>query len=431
MFETVFAHDDHRRAGLGRSIVEELWTKAQELDPDCNFAFAWATHLNIGEGREETRMISGAERVAYCQKSEDAAVAFFKAIGFRRIGSSKFFALAKDPNHPSRRLVAADDPIPPHHPWLECADLVFDQLSDTDTVSFFERGLLLHPFTDNYWNAEDDEGNTLLHTVARKSKPKALSWLLSKRNAPELLEIRNHAGETPLEALESRLESRRVKCEIMMRTIPISDEFAGYGKDSVQCLMMLRNSIAAEVVDISRITYGCACGECVAGFISPRMAFTLQCHAEVTFVAVGEDIDYYSGQEWYEVNRDILQHNSSELKSSLIADVTLRKGMTNLFLCIAKCVQAKKLPSTPNILLCLADTQAATAHVSEFLEVAGSVAPFVLHCFRHAIEEDIFLGDGGHEAIFEYDIAEPKPCRNDHEFVFVVAQYAKLEGVSL
>lgn len=44
----------------------------------------------------------------YCQQ-ERIAQQFFRSLGFRRVGSTDFFALARDKNHTSHSLLASDD----------------------------------------------------------------------------------------------------------------------------------------------------------------------------------------------------------------------------------------------------------------------------------------------------------------------------------
>ncbi len=50
-------------------------------------------------------------------------------------------------------------------------------------------------------------------------------------------------------------------------------------------------------------------------------------------------------------------------------------------------------------------------------------------CFDRAIDQDLYLGDGEHEAIFKKDIDALPVCRNDREFVFARRQLSKFEGI--
>ena len=59
----------------------------------------------------------------------------------------------------------------------------------------------------------------------------------------------------------------------------------------------------------------------------------------------------------------------------------------------------------------------------------GSVAAVVLECFRNAISRDRFLGNGQHDAKLAEKVNKLKKCRNDHDWIFTVREYQRLEGV--
>ena len=104
--------------------------------------------------------------------------------------------------------------------------------------------------------------------------------ILSK--APELLRnIRNHAGETALEALEFHLESERTKREsyFSTRIYHVSDLFKGFDEQSVMCLIKLKSLVDVTGSEKIRLKYGCTCGECLSGFLSRRMRLAIQYQA--------------------------------------------------------------------------------------------------------------------------------------------------------
>ena len=45
------------------------------------------------------------------------------------------------------------------------------------------------------------------------------------------------------------------------------------------------------------------------------------------------------------------------------------------------------------------------------------------------LDEDGYLGDGEHQAVFEDNIKALPACRNDREFVFACRRYCLLEGL--
>ncbi|MCJ1254661.1 hypothetical protein MMC24_002476 [Lignoscripta atroalba] len=445
LFELVLVKEDHRKKGIGKSLVEEIWEKAKEMDPDCGFAFAWATHLNVGEARRDARDLSSADRLNLHRQNTAKAVAFWRALGFRRVGSSEWFCLAKDPLHPSRTLAAIDDYDPPDGPNMEGQSLAdvspihsaIAELHDVAVVTFLDQYHASHAFTDASWRVLDEDGNTILHLAARYSKLNALRWLLGKSISAEFLAARNYAGETPLEALETLLETNRTRREVMMMTIPVSDDFMGHAKDSVDCLLELKCLRNPTADTILRTTYGCTCGECVGGFLSPRMMFTLQCHADLIhdmlneeFCAFGVGEGSLAGAEHYSHLSYFFQHLDPYTRARLKTNKSLRHGATNTFKHIAQCVHRNLAPTTSNVRDVLLDSGAEKPPPAKhFLQSGGAVAPLVMQCFEFAMEEDIYLGNGDHELVFQDEIDKLKKCRNDREFVFARTQYLRLEGL--
>lgn len=89
LINAVTVGQKYQRQGLGSKLVKAMIEKAR---PKCRsfFAIVFVT--------------------------EDAAVRFFRTLGFRGIGPTYWFALAGDANHASHSLAATDDYDPPTLP---------------------------------------------------------------------------------------------------------------------------------------------------------------------------------------------------------------------------------------------------------------------------------------------------------------------------
>ncbi|KAK5788438.1 hypothetical protein VI817_009396 [Penicillium citrinum] len=120
LIESVSVAQKHRGSGIGRNIVLNLIEKAQGLDNDVRFVFAYPSCLHEGEDFQERDGKTKDERIKMADAQTANAIRFFRALGFRRIGLTNWFAFSiKDVNHPSRGLSSQDDPDPPEMEYDE------------------------------------------------------------------------------------------------------------------------------------------------------------------------------------------------------------------------------------------------------------------------------------------------------------------------
>jgi hypothetical protein len=137
------------------------------------------------------------------------------------------------------------------------------------------------PQDDRIWKGTNDEGDTLLHLASCSSKIRSVQWLMQR--SPGLLSQRNASGNTPQEALEACMEEAlRTVRDAGKLTALISDDFRGFEDTSITCLALLRGCDIEQASDSkrNRLKYGCTCGECVGGFLSPQLRDMLLHHAE-------------------------------------------------------------------------------------------------------------------------------------------------------
>ncbi len=231
-----------------------------------------------------------------------ASKQFWRSLGFRRVGSSSWFAFSDNPDHPSRHLDTTDDWDDPEDPKQnynvpESMEEVFESLSDPELsgdqcVLELQESLPVD-INDTHWSLTDESGNTLLHLAAISSKGKAVKYIFSRR--PDLASVRNREGDTPLEALQANMESVRTRDVLFERTRVNSDMFVGFQQSSIACIGVLSGTQIFNLDSLSsryiktlsfatdeqaslnpemdvirhtlRLQYGCTCGECVGGFL--------------------------------------------------------------------------------------------------------------------------------------------------------------------
>ena len=492
LIETVAVGEHYQRKGHGKELFRQVWEKAQEMstqiddkrradrmrhleelldmvrpdgeppgvvngfsnlvDPSlrsgqqeassCEFAIVWATVLNTNEMRAQTDGLSSAESDEIYQEKQTALEHYWRAMGFRRIGSSAYFCLARDAKHPAHSLTPQDDYTRPAALWLsprrDDQDFPllrpvpspdkFEEmtLKDIEAKELLEARIQSHPATHPDWLSVDRHGNNILHVLAREYKVVALTWILSLPFADSLRSVRNLEGETPLEALETQIESDRCFREIGLACVVMADKYSGLAPNQLQCLVQLKRMENPSHDEIARLCFGCTCGLCLGGFLSPRVAYALECQGDTYHDMLNETFDY---EDWCDDWEEMLQHLAPRVKLNLRTNKSMRQGFTNLFSFISPTLQAKRLPTSENILHLQAASNEWPPVTRNYLQRGGTVHAVLQACFDRAIDQDLYLGDGTHEETFQSEIDALPVCRNDREFVFARRQCRRLEGL--
>jgi len=83
------------------------------------------------------------------------------------------------------------------------------------------------------------------------------------------------------------------------KAVENSDNFKGYSNSDVQKLLSLRGITAPTEDEANQAKYGCTCGLCLGGFMSPRMAYILSSNSSYNFVALVGLVECEShSQQW-------------------------------------------------------------------------------------------------------------------------------------
>lgn len=90
---------------------------------------------------------------------------------------------------------------------------------------------------------------------------------------------------TELEKLRVRLERERTKLQRGFMTVVRSDWFRGHKDEDVKRLLELEdvNHDLSSPKLIMNTKYGCTCGDCLGGYLSPRMHYFLHTQAELKY----------------------------------------------------------------------------------------------------------------------------------------------------
>ncbi|KAB5566326.1 hypothetical protein GE09DRAFT_1284130 [Coniochaeta sp. 2T2.1] len=303
---------------------------------------------------------------------------------------------------------------------------------------------------DQLWLSTDKAGNTLLHLAAMRSRVALVKGLLAI--VPHLSSVRNHQGCTPVEALQKVLEHQRTRLEWgVWRMTVMSDEFSGFDKQSTACLSMLQgmepvdlSSLSVQVlqavssnmaerlpinfqppIDKIRQTlvlkYGCTCGECLGGFLSPRMKHQLLRQAETECDNLKEGAENLDGETFVDLynNGHLLTFLPRHVRMNMKTNKGMRQGFANMFGHIALCLRTNAIPWEDHVHKARQARNEWPPVTKTYLDRGGSVAAVANMLFQLAMDADEFAGDGSHRDFFGDEIDNLPACRNDHEFGFV------------
>lgn len=453
LFEELKVGSAYRRRGIGTKLVNAILEKTRKKVSKQVGFFALARPGSLWS--EMPRDNAAAEREAH-QDAMKAALGFWHSMGFRRVGTSPWLAWTDSPGHPSRQLGIAQDCIDPDDGVADASysgemEKTFQNLANpaVEAAECIDEIRTAFPedCEDAQWQSYDHDGNTLLHIASMSSKPELVSFILSR--ASHLTAVRNKKGFTPVEALQNQLERQRTRKSNGHSSLVTSDEFKGFSASSIACLAALENTAAFDLSilsprDIERVwaatdeqirrapqldvagmrktmryKYGCTCGQCIGGFLSPRMKFVLLCVSDIEQDGMLESMDD-TGPDWVACNWDLLTHLPESVRENLKTNKSMREGFTSMVSHFAECLRRSRMPTEGEVLdfyrLRVSEWPPVTRN---YLQRGGSVAAVANMIFEKAMLQDEWAGDGEHREVFGEDIDELAVCRNDHEFGFV------------
>ncbi|KIA75960.1 hypothetical protein HK57_00243 [Aspergillus ustus] len=453
-----------RRKGLGSKMVALLLAKVQKYigaqvssETLCNMlddskkqlSFATTLHaLAMPERFEETdpfdplwkfnrrRRRLGPRRLT----SRDGAVAFFRSCDFRRVGASDTFAYSFNANHPSRTVASTADFDLPSSPPIAYDNFVGPPSGKT--VYFNRNQHYLSKIKETlpfHYAAEamdDDECMRFFKDYAKwnwtKPNGQIGSYHFAYQNVPEVQAwkyVRNLEGYTPLDALRDQLEGIRTGdpgcrwVKLHLFEYKLFEEFRSKASQCLRLLSMLtEGQCSMSLLDSEQLKYGCTCGECIAGVISPRMAFALTRESRLLSVGLRDSKDNSNIESRVFHRKRAFYRLTRAAKKKFQSDPTMRDGYANVYDFAVRCLEARVLPGVQTMLENLdAEPQRAsdTEHYLQSMGRERGIRVALLHMLESAELEDERAGYGTAQLWTVDAWLKLKKCRNDHEFEFI------------
>lgn len=432
--------------GLDNPNIPDLFKAAP--DPGRNASFnlliaGWLTR----DIKDDCKGKLQSEQQRIRRDALNRGFAFYRSRGYRRVGNSNCFGLALDQTHPAHKLNASEDfdpiraPISEDDdeeevegapPW-EPANYELEKmqrflpihhaivtLPDTECLAFLKA--LDFPPSDSNWSKSNSSLNNILHIAAIKSKPQSVQWLLQTIDKIHRLSSAiNEDGFTPVEAAQEALEINRTTLEHNMMYKLGSDPFTGFSDEARDVLLEFRalhNTTAPTAQELAALRFGCTCGECLGGFISPRMCLALKYQGEVLGDLLNLETD--NAEMWLLMHEHLYKHVAPDIQQNFRTNKSLRNGYAKLFQRIATCLERKELPICSSVLHDLhMYGDEWPPNTKNYLNRGGKVEDALQVVFEIARDQDDYAGDGSSWDTIGDDFEKLKTCRNDHEFGFV------------
>ncbi|KAL2073876.1 hypothetical protein VTL71DRAFT_11202 [Oculimacula yallundae] len=232
----------------------------------------------------------------------------------------------------------------------------------------------------------DQLGRNLLHIAASEQKLSSVVWLV--KEFPGLTnQITSLEGLTPLEGLEAKLELFRTTQTL----------FEGFSPGEMR--------------------YGCTCGACVGGFMSPRTNYALVYKASELHFSLDndKDIDDY----WVDHNAGLLQYVDPKVLEDLRYSQYIRDGFINLFFHMAQVLESQAIPTTDSIKRRAWGMNEDIPHLPAAIFLEGTTEAAVQIVFQLARDCDEWAGNGYNSLYFKTLHDQHPVCRNDHEWEMV------------
>lgn len=203
-----------------------------------------------------------------------------------------------------------------------------------------------------------------------------------------------------LEKLERELERKRNKLDHGMMTVVVSDLFKGYSDADVKKLLALRGVTAPTPLQQARTKYGCTCGECLGGFLSPRMRVSMKIACEwendnemndeaaIWKDAEENDTSFMDPPTW--------QYLPAAIKPFMKSNKNYRIGHRLLHGHIITCLDKKIVPNEQNILEVIEEASEWPPATKNFLQKAGlaGIEAVMRAVVGRMVETDLKAGCG-------------------------------------
>lgn len=450
LIEIISVQQPWRRKGLATILVKKMMelahTRASEWPYRHLFTFTSPGWLNYVVDKETPEGASEETKEEICHHHQTVAERFWRSVGFRRLGDSAWLVYADRPDHPSRDIASDRDYDRPDRPpreklteaWIHVYEGIQDQaINEDDCISRLKAALASNSATEHQQKpVVNEKGNTVLHMAVRNLRAVVTRHILTIM--PSLANVRNADALTPLEYFRKRLDEKRTRLYHGLMTVDVSDSFNGFPTKAVQCLSLLTATECCDLTSLGQdkiqqaiaatdaqvlatpefaiirntlqLRYGCSCGACVGGFLSPRMLYQLKNYGAFAYHLIQDMTEdtFWGGHMFQE-------HIPSPLFAQLVADNSMSSEFEKMLLRMIVCFEGGRIPNKSDI-----RPGMAFAQRDAMLEAAGNVLFQVTKSYDKLTGGEDGLLWNDLEDIDEQEEQLPT-CRNDHEFALVSA----------
>ncbi|KAF7295976.1 Ankyrin repeat family protein [Mycena kentingensis (nom. inval.)] len=369
---------------------------------------------------------TGIRDHAAFETAKTRLTSFFRKHNFRRIGRTQFFGYSPKADHPSRGISADEDAAIADAQMAEPVDIDPEEaqtrfplhaaIVNDSGDQIAAKIQALYDADPTIIHALDVGGCSPLHVAAQVKNLVAVRKLLEWDMTADLTRVATSTGVTPLEALETSMRSSRSFAETLLGQWP------GYASEELTIQYLLKQRMG-QVVDanldsyIAKSKYGCTCGSCGGGWMSPRMRFHLNCQAALSRDMMPDFYDSFKRGQPADVGY-LFDNASSYIPRHLYPSyyISFYKGYRDVF------NAAYLLLETTDELLSANAIQRFLSRDSTFYFNKGGCIEYAFDAITAiAKEQSVEFGDGTHEETFGDDekwVALPK-CVNDIEFDLV------------
>ncbi|OAL32118.1 hypothetical protein AYO20_08056 [Fonsecaea nubica] len=420
LIEDLIVEKPYRRMGLSKLIVSALLEATEQKTHYPFAAILWpepSKHAHFHDSLAAIVGDSGNEHRPEVFDHYDAeAVAWADSLGFHRIGSSIWFGRASQP----KSLMMREDPYHPPTFVRPIKDAlpksILGELNDVGFLEAAQQYLQQTMPDDQRWFATDKEANTLLHLAALRFLPKSVAWMMQQPASAQLITTSNSSGNTPLDALLEKLEIVRTRSWSGTTINIVSNDFQGYTDSMAKCVALLKGAEIESDQDLIQFRYGCTCGKCIHGYLSPRMISALLHAATGQYPMLMPNLENLSGIDWVRLHKDVTRRLPFRCLKPLRCYKSVRRGCVELYNNICKCLAAGRAPIVDSILGTKDDK---TACIEKFFMCGGNITGLISLIFRRAFLTDKFCGDGVELPEGDGYLYSETECCNDHEFALV------------
>ncbi|TRM60522.1 hypothetical protein BD626DRAFT_571594 [Schizophyllum amplum] len=328
VYERLVAHEYHKGTGCwGREMNDGLIMYIRAVNVGAPFERQGVGARLVRELLSSKHVVLGT--IVYCWPSVMRAespeewrsmnapiIAFFRKLGFRRVGRTTYFGYSPDSSHPSRLMAASDDLDIDFHKYHYRSNMLDDDLAarlrrdyplQTLMDPFYSRSEMMSvrcngaprppppsmarmvaAVRDAYnqdsalIHVRDEQGFTPIYVAASKGYLPVVETLLFFANSR--VDILDRDNVRDRNAIEAHEECMRASLLLAKALLPNQ---CGYLEGDLALQHALRKAAGEDVGAvqdyIAKKRYGCTCGQCLGGWLSPRMAYALHCEGAMIF----------------------------------------------------------------------------------------------------------------------------------------------------